>query len=69
MKPVCHVIVLAVVLVSPLVAAAELPMLEPADYLEQVTVGTPEVSPNGKLVAYSVSHYCPESEKNSKFRY
>jgi dipeptidyl aminopeptidase/acylaminoacyl peptidase len=62
MKSVCHVIVLAVVLVSPLVPAAELPVLEPADYLEQVTVGTPEVSPDGKLVAYSVSRYCPESE-------
>lgn len=63
MKSLCHAIVLALVLVSPLVPAAELPMLEPADYLEQVTVGTPEVSPDGTLVAYSVSRYCPELEK------
>jgi dipeptidyl aminopeptidase/acylaminoacyl peptidase len=35
----------------------------PSDILEQTTVGAPEVSPDGTWVAYSVSRYCPESEK------
>ncbi len=63
MKSLSHTLVLALVLVAPLAAASDLPTLNPADYLEQTTVGAPEVSPDGTLVAYSVSRYCPESKK------
>jgi dipeptidyl aminopeptidase/acylaminoacyl peptidase len=58
-----RIIVVAAVLVSPLVNAMEKPTLEPADELELVTVGAPEVSPDGRWVAYSVSRYCPESKE------
>lgn len=57
----CAVVVLAVTPV--LVDAAKAEPLKPKDLYEQVTVGTPRVSPDGKLVAYSVSRYCAEKEK------
>ena len=43
--------------------ATEKPILEPADEKGLVKVGAPQVSPDGKWVAYSVSRYCSESEK------
>jgi len=62
-NPICRVISVALVLVAPLIDAAEPPALTPADELGLVSVGAPEVSPDGMWVAYSVSRYCSESEK------
>ena len=63
MKTLCHILLIALVFVAPMAYASDMPLLEPADYLEQVTVGTPEVSPDGIWVAYPVSRYCPESKE------
>jgi dipeptidyl aminopeptidase/acylaminoacyl peptidase len=60
---ICRVIAVALVLVAPLIDAAEPPALTPADELGLVSVGAPEVSPDGTWVAYSVSQYCSESKK------
>ena len=49
--------------VSAMARTEEGPRLQPGDELELVSVGAPEVSPGGEWVAYSVSHYCPESEE------
>jgi dipeptidyl aminopeptidase/acylaminoacyl peptidase len=58
-----RIIVVAIVLVASLVTAAVPPTLEPADELGLVTVGAPEVSPDGQWVAYSVNRYCPDSKE------
>ncbi len=50
-------------LFSSPICADQPPRLQPADELGQVSVGAPEVSPDGTWVVYSVSRYCPESEK------
>jgi dipeptidyl aminopeptidase/acylaminoacyl peptidase len=50
-------------LISGLCNAQELQKMQPEDLLREVSVGTPEVSPDGHWVAYRVSSYCMESEK------
>jgi dipeptidyl aminopeptidase/acylaminoacyl peptidase len=57
--------VLVFVLAStPSFGSSDAPVLMPEDYLHQVTVGTPEVSPDGKWIVYSVSQYCPKEERS-----
>ena len=41
-----------------------MPPLQPADHLKQVSIGAPEVSPDGLWVAYSVTRVCPIHKKD-----
>jgi dipeptidyl aminopeptidase/acylaminoacyl peptidase len=63
MKTLSRSLVAVFVLVAPIVGASDIPTLMPSDILKQMTVGAPEVSPDGSWLAYSVSRYCPKHEK------
>ncbi|MCG6950717.1 MAG: S9 family peptidase [Acidobacteria bacterium] len=64
MRIACCSLVCTALFVSPLLPAEESQTLQPEDEMKQVKVGSPAVSPNGDWIAYSVTRYCPNSEKN-----
>jgi dipeptidyl aminopeptidase/acylaminoacyl peptidase len=41
---------------------AGVPLFQPEDHLKQVTVGAPQVSPDGRWILYSLSRYCPKAK-------
>lgn len=45
-------------------AGPEQKLFQPEDHLRQVSIGAPQVSPDGKWILYSLSGYCSENKKD-----